>query len=116
MYSNVTGLSIGIGLSSALDTLCGQAHTGSKDSFAAGKHLQRALVLMVITAILVSPFWLWAERILVFICLFNCSSYFVSKILKYRAWLENICYIYYQDYFLSISLRLLKDISSLKAS
>ncbi|KAL3897887.1 MAG: hypothetical protein SGCHY_003104, partial [Lobulomycetales sp.] len=64
MFCNVTGLSVGIGLSSALDTLCGQAHTGSRDRFAAGKHLQRSLVLMVATTLIVSVIWIYAESIL----------------------------------------------------
>lgn len=64
MFCNVTGFSIGQGLSSALDTLCAQAFTGSTDKYALGKHLQRAIVIMAFLCIPVSLIWLNAEVIL----------------------------------------------------
>ncbi|KAJ3214922.1 hypothetical protein HK099_006610 [Clydaea vesicula] len=66
MWANVTGFSIGIGAASALDTLCSQAHTGSTDKFALGKHLQRSLTVMTIISIFISIFWyFFTERLLI---------------------------------------------------
>ncbi|KAJ3036320.1 hypothetical protein HK097_003874, partial [Rhizophlyctis rosea] len=64
MFCNVTGYSIGIGMSSALDTLCSQAHTGSSDPHAVGKHLQRAIVVMAALCFPVGLIWWFADSIL----------------------------------------------------
>lgn len=45
MYANVAGYSLGIGMSTALDTLCSQAHTSSNDPLDVGRHLQRGIVV-----------------------------------------------------------------------
>ncbi|KAI8814609.1 mate-domain-containing protein [Cladochytrium replicatum] len=57
MFCNVTGYSVGIGMASALDTLCAQAFTGSSDPTAAGKHLQRGIVVMFFLSFPIA--WLW---------------------------------------------------------
>jgi MATE family multidrug resistance protein len=66
MFCNVTGFSIGVGLTTALDTLISQAFTGSNDAFACGKHLQRGLVLQFLLSIPVSLIWFFTEPILLF--------------------------------------------------
>lgn len=66
MYANVTGLSLGIGMASGLDTICAQAHTGSNDPHALGKHLQRGYVVMLFLTFPVFAFWFYAETILIF--------------------------------------------------
>ncbi|KAJ3015772.1 hypothetical protein HKX48_004395 [Thoreauomyces humboldtii] len=64
MLCNVTGYSIGMGMASALDTLCSQGHTGSKDPHALGKHMQRGIVIMAVLCIPIGCLWLNAERVL----------------------------------------------------
>ncbi|KAJ8328427.1 ethionine resistance protein [Batrachochytrium dendrobatidis] len=64
MFCNVTGFSIGIGINTAMDTLCSQAYTGSSDKYALGKHLQRSLIVMVLISIPISFLWLFTENIL----------------------------------------------------
>lgn len=64
MLCNVTGFSVGMGMASALDTLCSQAHTGSNDRFALGKHLQRSIVVIFLISIPISILWTYTEPIL----------------------------------------------------
>jgi len=66
MFSNVTGFSVALGMSSALDTLCAQAHTGNPDKYAAGKHLQRSIVVMCFLTLLTAILWVFTEPILLF--------------------------------------------------
>ncbi|KAJ3300021.1 hypothetical protein HK104_005275 [Borealophlyctis nickersoniae] len=67
MFCNVTGYSIGIGMGSALDTLCSQAHTGSPDPHALGKHLQRAIVVMFFLCFPIASLWFFAEPFLLLV-------------------------------------------------
>ncbi|TPX55066.1 hypothetical protein PhCBS80983_g05634 [Powellomyces hirtus] len=64
MFCNVSGYSIGIGMASALDTLCSQSHTGSKDPHALGKHLQRGIVVMFFLCFPIGILWWFAEEFL----------------------------------------------------
>ncbi|KAK9703011.1 ethionine resistance protein [Basidiobolus ranarum] len=47
MFSTLTAFSPGIGLATALDTLCSQAYTGAHDVTIIGVYLQRAILFMV---------------------------------------------------------------------
>jgi multidrug resistance protein, MATE family len=67
MLCNVTGFSVGMGMASALDTLCSQSHTGSADKHALGKHLQRSIVVMFLLAIPISALWMCTEPILLLV-------------------------------------------------
>jgi MATE family multidrug resistance protein len=67
MYCNVTGFSIGIGMASALDTLCSQAFTGSPDKQDLGRHLQRSIFIMFIICIPVALVWIFSESIFLFL-------------------------------------------------
>lgn len=53
MYFNIVGLSTGMGLLTALDTLCASAH-GANQSSKMGKYLLTAIALMTITLCIVS--------------------------------------------------------------
>jgi multidrug resistance protein, MATE family len=67
MLCNVTGFSVGQGMASALDTLCSQAHTGSRDKHALGKHLQRAIIVMAILTFPIAILWTFTEPLLVLV-------------------------------------------------
>ncbi|KAL2917389.1 ethionine resistance protein [Polyrhizophydium stewartii] len=64
MFCNVTGFSLGMGMNCAMDTLCSQAYTASRDKYALGKHLQRSIVVMVVMSIPISIIWLFTKEIL----------------------------------------------------
>jgi multidrug resistance protein, MATE family len=65
MFANVTGYSLGIGMASGLDTLCSQAHTGSQDPHALGKHARRAFLVMAFLCIPIIFVWTFTKEILV---------------------------------------------------
>ena len=64
MTANITGFSVGYGLSTALDTLCAQAYTGAADKKALGNHLQRALLVQALASIPILILWCYTEEIL----------------------------------------------------
>eukprot|EP00842_Homolaphlyctis_polyrhiza_P006686 jgi/Hompol1/7018/HPOL_000283-RA len=64
MFCNVTGFSLGIGMASAMDTLCSQAYTGSSDKHALGKHLQRGIMVSLMMAVPIACVWLFTKQIL----------------------------------------------------
>src|SRR4051812_28280792 len=55
-----------IGLSSALDTFCGQAF-GAKEEASVGVHTQRAMLVLITICVPVSAVWNFTEPILIFI-------------------------------------------------
>ena len=61
LLANVTGLCISQGIASALNTLCSQSFTASKDYHAIGKHLQRGIILSLAVSIPISTFWFFSE-------------------------------------------------------
>ncbi|KAL9680881.1 hypothetical protein QQ045_012661 [Rhodiola kirilowii] len=62
-FVSVTGISVMIAMSSALDTLCGQAY-GAKQFRLVGIHLQQAIVVQLATCILLTAIWANTGRIL----------------------------------------------------
>lgn len=64
MLCNVTGWCVGMGMASALDTLCSQSHTANPNKHVLGFHLQRSLVIMFILSIPISILWLFTEPLL----------------------------------------------------
>uniref|UniRef100_A0ACD5ZZ51 Uncharacterized protein n=1 Tax=Avena sativa TaxID=4498 RepID=A0ACD5ZZ51_AVESA len=65
-FANVTGFSMMIGLSSALDTFCGQAF-GAKEEASVGVHMQRAMLVLITICVPVSVVWNFTEPILILI-------------------------------------------------
>jgi len=63
MICNSSGLSFGIGLSMALDTLCTQAF-GAKKYKLVGLHFQRSIILLTLICIPIITLWLFTEKIL----------------------------------------------------
>ncbi|KAK1610262.1 hypothetical protein QYE76_033935 [Lolium multiflorum] len=65
-FAFVTGFSMMIGLSSTLDTFCGQAF-GAKEEASVGVHTQRAMLVLITICVPVSVMWNFTEPILIFI-------------------------------------------------
>ncbi|BFG14630.1 hypothetical protein CerSpe_009040 [Prunus speciosa] len=65
-FATVTGLSLIIGMSFALDTFCGQSY-GAKQYHMLGIHLQRAMLVLLLVCIPLSIIWFNAGRILEFL-------------------------------------------------
>ncbi|CAJ1952042.1 unnamed protein product [Sphenostylis stenocarpa] len=63
-FVNVTGFNVLIGMSSALDTFCGQSY-GAKQYHMVGIHMQRAIVVTMIATIPMSIIWAYLRPILV---------------------------------------------------
>jgi MATE family multidrug resistance protein len=66
MFANVSGFSFAIGMSTALETLCSQSHTGSSDRHSLGKHLQRAFLVIGLLCIPIACSWAYSESLLLF--------------------------------------------------
>eukprot|EP01135_Chromosphaera_perkinsii_P002714 Nk52_evm82s226 gene=Nk52_evmTU82s226 len=63
MYINVTGMGIGLGLATAMDTLCSQAY-GSGNKMMLGVILQRGMLILLAASVPVACSWFWAEPLL----------------------------------------------------
>ncbi|GMJ10845.1 hypothetical protein like AT5G52450 [Hibiscus trionum] len=56
-FASVTGFSLLLGMSTALDTLCGQSY-GAKQYSAMGIHMQRAMLILLIVSIPLAVIWI----------------------------------------------------------
>ncbi|KAK7358176.1 hypothetical protein VNO77_00100 [Canavalia gladiata] len=65
-FASVTGLSLMMGMASALDTLCGQSY-GAKQHRMLGIHMQRAMLVVMIVSIPLAVIWANTGSILIFI-------------------------------------------------
>ncbi|KAL5161302.1 Protein DETOXIFICATION 16 [Glycine soja] len=63
-FVNVTGFSVLLGMSSALDTFCGQSY-GAQQYHMVGIHMQRAIVIIMLATIPMSFIWAYLRPILV---------------------------------------------------
>ncbi|XP_020224357.1 protein DETOXIFICATION 19 isoform X2 [Cajanus cajan] len=63
-WFNVTGVAVMVGLSGALETLCGQGF-GAKEYQMLGIYLQASCIISLIFSIIISIIWLYTEPILV---------------------------------------------------
>ncbi|KAI9494266.1 mate-domain-containing protein [Zychaea mexicana] len=57
MLVRLTTLSLALGMTSALDTLCAQSWTGAKDKTSTGLHLQRGIILYSVLTIPIFVLW-----------------------------------------------------------
>lgn len=64
MFAAITGWSLGIGMSSSLDTLCSQSYTGSNDPYAVGLHLQRGILVSLTMFIPISFVWWYSDNLM----------------------------------------------------
>ncbi|RKP24916.1 mate-domain-containing protein [Syncephalis pseudoplumigaleata] len=64
MYNSVTGWSVALGMATALDTLGSQAFTASRDPYALGVYLQRAMLILLVMSVPIAVIWWFAEGIL----------------------------------------------------
>ncbi|CAJ1952037.1 unnamed protein product [Sphenostylis stenocarpa] len=64
-FASVTGLSLSIGMASALDTFCGQSY-GAKQYHMLGIHLQRAMFVLMTVNIPLAVIWANTRPILIF--------------------------------------------------
>ncbi|KAM5553958.1 protein DETOXIFICATION 16-like [Rosa sericea] len=62
-FASVTGLSLIIGMGSALDTFCGQSY-GAKQYHMLGVHMQRAMLVLLLACIPIATIWFNAGYIL----------------------------------------------------
>ncbi|KAM3220686.1 hypothetical protein P3L10_019954 [Capsicum annuum] len=63
-FASVTGLSLLMGMGSALETLCGQSY-GAKQYHMLGIHMQRAMLVLILSSVPLACIWANAGRILV---------------------------------------------------
>ncbi|KAJ1905216.1 ethionine resistance protein, partial [Tieghemiomyces parasiticus] len=64
MLASVTGWAVGIGLVTALDTLCSQSFTGSQDVHAVGTYLQRGIIIITACHVPIVAIWWHSEALL----------------------------------------------------
>ncbi|WOK93374.1 protein DETOXIFICATION 16 [Canna indica] len=62
-FAGVTGFSFLLGMSTALDTLCGQAF-GAKEYYMLGIHMQRAMIVLTLASIPIAVIWYYTGPIL----------------------------------------------------
>ncbi|KAK3437740.1 hypothetical protein EUGRSUZ_C02419 [Eucalyptus grandis] len=65
-FAYVTGFSLFIGMSTALETFCGQSY-GAKQYHMLGIHKQRAMIVLLITSFPVAIIWAYTGQILLFL-------------------------------------------------
>ncbi|XP_061374562.1 protein DETOXIFICATION 16-like [Gastrolobium bilobum] len=65
-FCSVTGISLLLGMASALDTLCGQSY-GAKQHRMLGIHMQRAMLVLMIVSIPLAIIWANTRSILIFL-------------------------------------------------
>lgn len=66
MYLNITGNTVGMGLATAMDTLCSQAY-GAGDKKQVGILLQRCVAIMMVVSIPTIFLWFYAEQLLLMV-------------------------------------------------
>ncbi|KAJ1911619.1 ethionine resistance protein [Tieghemiomyces parasiticus] len=64
MFASITGWAVGIGLATALDTLCSQSFTGTQDLHVVGTYLQRGIIVITACHIPIVLLWWHSEAIL----------------------------------------------------
>ncbi|KAF1803493.1 mate-domain-containing protein [Mucor lusitanicus] len=64
LFTTIAGLSVGMGILTAIDTLVAQAFTGASNPHTVGIILQRALAIIYIFGVFITATWCYSERIL----------------------------------------------------
>ncbi|KAJ7528749.1 hypothetical protein O6H91_15G017200 [Diphasiastrum complanatum] len=82
-FANVSGWSVLLGMGSALETLCGQAY-GGKQFHLLGVYMQRALIVLNLTAILISFIWFNMGKMLLML---HQDAAIAAKAGEYARWL-----------------------------
>ncbi|KAJ1654108.1 ethionine resistance protein [Dispira simplex] len=83
MLAAVSGWAVGIGLVTALDTLCSQSFTGARDKHAVGTYLQRGLLATAACHIPIVAIWLWSEPLLLALKQDPIIAHFAGLYLRY---------------------------------
>ncbi|ELR21350.1 MATE efflux family subfamily protein [Acanthamoeba castellanii str. Neff] len=85
-FTNVTGLSVGIGLLCAIDTLCSQAY-GARNYRKVGLIVQRAILIVTLACVPFAAIWLSSEQIFLLLLLPGLWFYMMADVL--RRWLQS---------------------------
>lgn len=83
MLGNIMGFSVGIGFSSAMDTLCSQAY-GSGNYFMLGTICQRSILILGVLCVPLGSIWIYSEHILIFLGQDPTVSHFTGIYMQYQ--------------------------------
>ncbi|KAG6532730.1 hypothetical protein ZIOFF_006580 [Zingiber officinale] len=89
-FAGVTGFSFLLGMSTALDTMCGQAF-GAKQYHMLGIHMQRAMLILTLVCIPVSVIWFYTGSIL---SLFGQDPEIAAEAGAYSRWMIPTLFAY----------------------
>lgn len=89
-FATVTGLSLLLGMASALDTLCGQAF-GARQYYLLGIYKQRAMFLLTLVSVPLSVVWFYTGEILL---LFGQDPDIAAEAGTYARWMIPLLFAY----------------------
>ncbi|KAG2610935.1 protein DETOXIFICATION 16-like [Panicum virgatum] len=89
-FATVTGLSLLLGMSSALDTLCGQAF-GARQHRLLGIYMQRAMFLLTVVSVPLAAVWFYTGEILL---LFGQAPDIAAEAGAYARWMIPALFAY----------------------
>lgn len=89
-FATVTGLSLLLGMASALDTLCGQAF-GARQYYLLGIYKQRAMFLLTLVSLPLAVVWFYTGEILL---LFGQDADIAAEAGTYARWMIPLLFAY----------------------